>query len=107
MWACRTRWDTELCTDPTLGTNEEARRCSRNAGPPVKQDLEVHAAHATGRVARGCGRLLRLVGDDGLGGEEQRRDGRRVLQCRAGDLDGVGNAGLEKVLVLTGRGVQA
>jgi hypothetical protein len=33
------------------------------------QDLEVHTTHATGRVARGCGRLLRLVGDDGLGSD--------------------------------------
>src|SRR5258705_5259596 len=30
--------------------------------------LEVHTAHATGRVAGGSGGLLRLVGDDGLGG---------------------------------------
>src|SRR3954447_21616398 len=71
------------------------------------KDLEVHAAHATGRVARGCGRLLRLVGDDRLGGQEQRRDGRRVLQRRAGDLDRVGNAGLQQVLVLTAGGVEA
>ena len=69
----------------------------------VLMDLEVHTAHAAGRVARGCGRLLRLVGDDGLGRQEQRRDGRRVLQRRTGHLDRVGNAGLEQVLVLTGR----
>src|SRR5271170_2893467 len=69
-------------------------------------DLEVHTAHATGRVAgRGAG-LLRLVGDDGLGGQEQRRDGRRVLQRRTGHLDRVGNAGLQQVLVLTGLRVQ-
>src|SRR5262245_45403516 len=42
-------------------------------GPFVVRDLEVHAAHATGRVARRCGRLLRLVGDNGLRGQEQRR----------------------------------
>ncbi len=64
--------------------------------------LEVHAAHATGRVAHGSGGLLRLVGDDGLGRQEQRRDGRRVLQRRAGDLDRVGDAGGEQVLVLVG-----
>src|SRR3984957_2251934 len=70
-------------------------------------DLEVHTAHATGRVAGGSRGLLRLVGDDGLGGQEQRRDGRRVLQRRTRHLDRVGNARLEQVLVLTGRGVQA
>jgi hypothetical protein len=37
--------------------------------------------------------LLRLVGDDGLGGEEQRRDRRGVLQRRAGDLGRVDDAG--------------
>src|SRR5271166_4176276 len=70
-------------------------------------DLEVHTAHATGRVARGSGRLLRLVGNDGLGRQEQPGDGRRVLQRRAGHLDRVGHAGLQQVLVLTGGGVQA
>src|SRR5271157_3660881 len=69
-------------------------------------DLEVHTAHAAGRVARGGGRLLRLVGDDGLGRQEQPRAGRRVLQRRPGDLDRVGNAGLEQILVLIGLCVQ-
>ena len=40
--------------------------------------------------------LLGLVGDDRLGGEEQRRDRRRVLQRRAGHLGGVGDAGLQR-----------
>jgi hypothetical protein len=55
----------------------------------------------------GSGRLLRLVGDDGLGGEEQRRDRRRVLQRRAGHLGGVDDAGLDQVDVLAGGGVEA
>ena len=50
---------------------------------------------------------LGLVGDDRLGGEEEGRDRRRVLQRRAGDLGGVGDAGLHQVLVLTRAGVQA
>src|ERR1700744_4515743 len=69
-------------------------------------DLEVHTAHATGRVAGRSGGLLRLVGNDGLGGQEQRRDGSRVLQRRTRHLDRVGHARLEQVLVLTGRGVE-
>src|SRR3546814_4100235 len=56
------------------------------AGRPRRSGSEVHAAHAahaTGRVAHRGG-LLRLVGNDSLGGEEQGRDGGRVLQGRAG-----------------------
>ena len=60
--------------------------------------LEVHAAHATGRIACGRSGLLGLVGDDGLGGEEQSRDGRCVLQRRAGDLD----RGTQKLLISCG-----
>jgi hypothetical protein len=51
----------------------------------------VVAAHA------GAGFLLGLVGDDRLGGEEQGRDRRRVLQRRAGDLGGVDDADLDEV----------
>src|SRR5699024_9794386 len=50
---------------------------------------------------------LRLVGHDGLGGEEQARDGGRVLQRGAGDLDRVDDPGGDQVLVPAGRGVQA
>src|SRR3954469_5672206 len=88
---------------------------ARRSGPPLpgsagttrERDLEVHAAHAA--VAAGHGRsvLLRLVGDDGLGGEEERRDGRGVLQRRAGDLGRVDDAGRDEVDVLAGRGVEA
>src|ERR1700734_786417 len=63
--------------------------------------LEVHVA-----AARGGGRLLllRLLRDDCLSGEEQARDGRRVLQSRTGDLRRVDDAGLEHVDVLAGGG---
>src|SRR5450759_4479490 len=49
---------------------------------------EVHVAHAaaTGHPGGHGGLLLGLVGDDGLSGEEQRRDRRRVLQRRARHL---------------------
>src|SRR3954449_12332461 len=68
---------------------------------------EVHAAHAA--VAAGHGRsvLLRLVGDDGLGGEEERRNGGGVLQRRTGDLGRVDDAGRDQVHVLAGGGVEA
>src|SRR6202051_4214111 len=74
---------------------------------PRREDLEVNARHAPGRVACRGSRLLRLVGDDRLGGQEQPRDRRGVLQRRTGHLHRVGDAGLEQILVLTGLGVQA
>src|SRR5690606_29949220 len=64
--------------------------------------------HATRRVATGGGSgLLGLVGDDGLGREEEAGDRRGVLQRRAGHLGGVDDALREEVAVLTGRGVEA
>src|SRR3954451_12846199 len=70
-------------------------------------DSEVHAAHAA-VAATGHGRsLLRLVGHDGLGGEEQRGDRCGVLQCRAGYLGRVGDAGGEDVAVLPGGRVES
>src|SRR5262245_7393546 len=74
-----------------------------------RPDSEVHVAHAAaGHTAAGHGcLLLGLVGHDRLGGEEQRRDRRRVLQRRARDLGGVDDTRLDEVLVLTGRRVEA
>src|SRR5690606_35803997 len=98
------------------GSRGTRRRYSRTRGCPAGQPLvenrgwrsgsEVHAAHATGRVGSAGLLLLRLVGDHGLGGQEQAGDGSGVLQRRAGDLGRVDDAGLQQVLVLAGRGVQ-
>src|SRR3954462_6132601 len=70
-----------------------------------RSEVHVTARHAA--AGRGSARLLRLVGDDGLGGEEQRGDGGGVLQGRARDLRRVDDAFGDHVDVLTGRGVQA
>ena len=70
-------------------------------------DSEVHAAHAAGRIACRRSGLLGLVSDNGFGRQEQSRDGRCVLQCRAGDLDRVVDACSEQVAVLVGRSVEA
>src|SRR4029453_13130394 len=51
--------------------------------------------------------LLRLLGDEGLGGEHEARDRRRVLQRGANDLRRVDHAGLDEVLVHERRGVEA
>ena len=56
--------------------------------------------------AAGAG-VLGLVGDDRLGGQQQSRDRRRVLQGRTGHLGGVDDAGLEQVLEHAGGGVEA
>ena len=70
--------------------------------------LEAHAAHGVSvrHAVVGSGRL-RLVGNDGLGGQEQSCNGSSVLQCGAGDLDRVIDASLHEVDVLTGSSVQA
>src|SRR6266480_4694220 len=70
----------------------------------------VHAAHAAGAGGPGSGGLLVIfldVGDEGLGGEHEARDGRRVLQREAGDLGRVDDAHLDHVAVLAGLGVEA
>ncbi|EME62236.1 DNA polymerase II large subunit [Rhodococcus ruber BKS 20-38] len=108
------------CYNRTRPENAEIGEITRTAdatrpGPPkwnrasktVGGGSEVHATHAAGRVAGGSGGLLRLVGDDSLGGQEQGRDGRRVLQRRAGDLDRIVDAGAQQVLILAGGGVEA
>src|SRR5579864_4248485 len=66
--------------------------------------LEVLHASA-GHPAAGA-LVLGLVGDDRLGGEEERGDRGRVLEGRAGDLGRVDDAGLEQVLVLARRRVE-
>src|SRR3954470_9779961 len=62
--------------------------------------------HASATHARAC-ILVRLVGDDSLRGEEQRRDRRRVLQCRAGDLGCVDDAEFDQILVDPGGRIEA
>src|SRR5579859_6584290 len=79
------------------------RRPGASARPALRR-LEVHV------TAAGSGRslvLLRLLHDDRLGGEEQPRDGGRVLQRRAGHLRRVNDPRLEHVDVLTRLRVQA
>src|SRR5579862_2203282 len=53
-----------------------------------------HAAHSTAAAARGrLGLLLGLLGDHGLGGEQEAGDRGSVLQRAAGYLGGVDDAG--------------
>src|SRR5699024_74038 len=67
-----------------------------------------HTAHATTRVAaRSSTGLLRLVGDNRLGGQEQSGDRGSVLQCGPGDLGRVRDACFQHVLVLAGHRVEA
>src|SRR4051794_16635038 len=95
---------------PTVRASGAPRKAPHSSRLLVTAALEVahatHVGHATGHSAAGT-RGLRLVGDDGLGGEEQRRDRGCVLQRRAGHLGGVDDAGLHEVLVLAGGGVKA
>src|SRR6266496_2724301 len=67
----------------------------------------VHPAHATAARHRGYLAVLLLLHHHALGGEQQSRDGRGVLQRRARDLGRVDDAGRDQILVLVGLGVVA
>src|SRR5437879_10530811 len=95
--------------DVDVYCGRERRADSR---PPPFPELtgsrrSVHPAHATAAGHRGHLLLLLLLHHHTLGGEEQSRDGRGVLQRRAGDLGGVDDAGRDQILVLFGLGVVA
>src|SRR3954471_12698020 len=69
----------------------------------------VHTAHAAGAARSAAGRfllLLRNLGDEGFGRQQQRGDRRGVLQRRADDLRGVDDAGLDEILVGVGQRVE-
>src|SRR6202166_3081440 len=71
--------------------------------------LEVHAAHAAarGHTAAAAGVLLRQFGHHGFGGDQESRDGRRVLDRRTDHLGGVDDALLDEVAVFAGLRVEA
>src|SRR5947199_9924329 len=69
--------------------------------------LEVLAAVAPARRGRRGLLLLRDLGDQRLGRQQQARHARRVLQRRAGHLGRVDDAGLAPVDVLLRADVQA
>src|SRR5581483_8606410 len=71
--------------------------------PPRGYGLEV--VHAGAGRRRGL--RLGLFGDEDVGGEDEGRDGRRVLEGGAGHLCRVDDAGLDEVLDLADRGVEA
>ena len=64
----------------------------------------VHVSHAAGRSAL---LFFRNVGDEGFGGQHQRRDRAGVLQSGAHHLGRVEHACLDQVFVLAGQGVIA
>ena len=97
--------DEPVPLDAAKRQNSPSRRRGRSVR--LSNDFSGSEVHATRRVAGRSGDLLGLVGDDGLGGEEQRGDRRGVLQRRARDLRRVDDALREQVAVLAGRGVEA
>jgi hypothetical protein len=67
---------------------------SATFGPPKQaRDKSRSIVHSGGRHGRRAGRL-RFAGDHGLRGDDQIRDRRGILQCRAYDLGRVDDAGL-------------
>src|ERR1700686_302703 len=71
--------------------------------------LEVHAAHAAarGHTATAASVLLRQFGHHGFGGDQQSRDGRRVLDRRTDHLGGVDDALLDEIAVFAGLRIEA
>src|SRR3954469_10931230 len=67
--------------------------------------LVITAAGATSARA-GFRLLLRLLGDESLGGQHEAGHGRGVLQSGPDHLGGVDDAGLDQVLVLLGGGIE-
>src|SRR5258706_15983182 len=76
----------------------------------VPTGLIVHAAHAAATMAA-AGRsrffLLRNLGDEAFGGQEQTGNRGRVLQRSAGDFLRINHARLDQVFIFTGRDVVA
>ena len=71
-------------------------------------DLVVHAAAARAVTGRGRGLLLlRHLGDEALGGQEQSGDGAGVLQRGACDLLGIRDAGFDEILIIASGRVEA
>src|SRR5674476_468536 len=68
-------------------------------GLPTCVGSEAHATHLVATRGRRSG-LFGLVGDDNLSSEEQRGNGRGVLQRRARDLGGVDDALGDEVDIL-------
>src|ERR1700756_3799165 len=70
--------------------------------------LEVHATHAAARRHSGAGgRLLRQLGDHGLGGDQKRGNRSCVLDSHTHDLGRVDDALGDQVAVLAGLRVEA
>src|SRR5580658_11263881 len=62
-----------------------------------REVLHVHSAHATRRATMAVLLFLRSLGHHDLGGEQQPRHRRRVLQCQARHLGRVEDTFLEHV----------
>src|SRR5712664_2471269 len=93
---------------------DQSKRPGIAAGPFLllsseRLDLEVHTTHAatTRRHAASAGVLLRHFGHHGFGGDQERRDGSRVLDRDANHLGWVDNALGNQVAVLAGLAVEA
>src|SRR6202790_3973106 len=90
----------------------QPQRQKRKSGPgsrpdrPVRNRISCRSVLRHRRSGR-CSLLLRDIGNQRLGGEQQRRDRRRVLHRGAGDLGRVDDPGLDHVDVLALGGVEA
>src|SRR6266540_150780 len=102
------------CTPTLQYSNTPHRKRGRRRADPARttrflsqRRLVVHVAHAvTAAVAgRSFFLLLRNLGDEAFGGEQQAGDRGRILQRGAGDLLRVHDAGFDEVLIFSRRHV--
>src|SRR5258707_11493393 len=81
--------------------------CSERLDLEIHATHATHAAHAAARRHAGAGVLLRHFGHHGFGGDQQSRDGRRVLDRLATHLGRVDDALGDQVDVFAGLRVEA
>src|SRR6185312_11134780 len=86
-------------------------RLLRRCGSPARIDrapIPTSEVHVAGAGGNGRGLLpLGLLGDQGLGGDQERSDRSRILQRRAHHLGRIDDAGLDQVLIFAGGRVVA
>jgi hypothetical protein len=84
-------------------TKKKGRRPEgRRPEEPLARDFLHHAAHAAHTAGHTRGGLVLGLGHHHVGGDDEAADGRRVLQCRAGNHRRVYHTCSDEILVLTG-----
>src|SRR5712691_6648081 len=104
--ASRWMWEELACTDfKRTAPGERARRGLFQSRGSISGENDNGLVNVLIVAATALLVVLRLLGDQGIAGEEQRRDRGGVLQRRSRDLGGVDDAALHEVFELARLGV--